>query len=253
MNNTEGNPWFPSVTSFPSNSVTVKRSILAVTGFSAEARIARGPGVVVISGGGNRLVLGKRIEAALARGISAILSFGIAGALDPLLKPGACVVARNVIDEDAVWPVDAAWSDAIALKLGDAVRADLAGVDRVIDAVADKRGLFIRSGAASVDMESHIAARMAHGHGIPFATVRVISDSALTALPRSAARALRDDGSIDLISVMKSVLARPAELPLLWRAGMDARIAFRTLRRSRRRLGDALGFPDLDHLLLDVS
>lgn len=230
----------------------MKHRILVVTGLAAEARIARGPDVIVISGGADRLVLGRRIEAALARGASTILSFGIAGALDPSLKPGTCVIARTVIDEDAVWRVDAAWSDAIALKLGHAVRADIAGVDRLIDGVADKRALFARCGAASVDMESHIAARMAHSHGVPFAALRVICDSALTALPRSAARALRDDGSIDVTHVVKSLLRHPAELPLLVRAGVDARCAFRTLRRSRRRLGDALGFPDLDQLPVDV-
>jgi adenosylhomocysteine nucleosidase len=231
---------------------TMQHRILVVTGLAAEARIARGPNVVAISGGGDRLVLGNRIEAALARGISAVMSFGIAGALDSSLTPGTCVIARNVIDEDAVWPVHAAWSDAIALKIDGSVRGDLLGVDRVVSDVAAKRALFIRSGAASVDMESHIAARMANAHGIPFAAVRVISDSALTALPRSAAEALRDDGTIDLTRVMKSLFARPAELPLVVRAGMDARLAFRTLRRSRRRLGDAFGLPDLDHLLLDV-
>ena len=56
----------------------MQRSILAVTGLAAEARIARGPAVIVISGGGNRLVLGNRIEAAIARGVTAILSVGIA-------------------------------------------------------------------------------------------------------------------------------------------------------------------------------
>jgi adenosylhomocysteine nucleosidase len=240
------------VTSFPFKLEAVKRRILAVTGLAAEARVARGPRVIVISGGGNRLVLGNRIEAALARGVSAIVSFGIAGALDPALKPGTCVVARNVVDNDAVWPVHAAWSDAIALKLNGSVRADLAGVDRVISEVTEKRRLFAHSGAAAVDMESHIAARMAHSHGVPFAAVRVVSDSALTPLPRSAAEALRDDGSVDVTRVVRSLLARPAELPLLWRSAMDARIAFRALRDSRRLLGDSLGLPDLDHLLLDV-
>jgi hopanoid-associated phosphorylase len=230
----------------------MQRPILAVTGRSAEARVARGPAVVVISGGSNRVVLGNRIEAALARGISAILSFGIARALDSSLTPATCLVARNVIDEDAVWPVHAAWSDAIALKLRSAVRADLAGLDRVVSDVAGKRALFIRTGAASVDMESHIAARMAHAHGIPFAAVRVVCDSALAPLPRSAAEALRDDGTVELAGVMKSLLAHPAELPILLRAAMDVRRAFRTLRSSRRCLGDALGFADLDHLLLDV-
>ena len=230
----------------------MQRCVLAVTGLSIEARIARGPGVLAVCGGGDHRSLAAKIEDAIANGAAAIMSFGIAGALEPSLAAGTCVIARSVIDGDTSWPVDTAWSDAIAVKLTQAIRADIAGVDQVLGEVSAKRALFVRSGAATVDMESHIAARAAAEHGLPFAALRVICDPALRALPRAAAYAMRADGSVDVTRVLKSLLKDPAQLPLLARAALDGRIALRELRRGRRRLGDRLGFLDFDQLALDV-
>ncbi len=226
--------------------------VLAVTGLAAEARIARGPEVSTIAGGGQSATLALRIDAAIARGTKAIISFGIAGALDPALRPGTLIVARAVFDDGARWPVHEAWSDALERRLGSVLRADIAGVDDVVTSVDDKSVLFRSSGAVAVDMESHIAARLAAAHGIPFAALRVVSDPARRPLPPAAAIGLRGDGSVDVIRVLGSLLREPGQFPLLARAALDAHAAMRGLRRGRRLLGDSLGFGDLGKLHLDV-
>ncbi len=53
--------------------------VVAVTGLAMEARIASGPGVRAIAGGGNARLLILALERELARGASAVISFGIAG------------------------------------------------------------------------------------------------------------------------------------------------------------------------------
>lgn len=219
--------------------------ILAVTGLAREARIASGPGVIAVAGGGDAGALAILIEEAIANGVAAIISFGIAGALDPALEPGACIVATSIVGENACWPVDPAWSHAIERRLPQAIRADLAGVHHVVADAAAKRALFASRGAAAVDMESHIAAMLAQDHDLPFAAFRVVADPARRALPRAAAIALRKDGSVDILRVVKSLLRSPGELPLLGRAALDAQRAFRALRRGRGRLGDALCFGDV--------
>lgn len=218
-----------------------------------EARIASGPGVLTLAGGGDAPALARGIEAAVANGVTAIMSFGIAGALDPALRPGTCIVAQAIVHNGVRWPVDATWSDAIARRPGiTALRADIAGVDRVITRVEDKHSLFKTLGAVAVDMESHVAARLAAAHRLPFAVFRVVSDPAWRSLPPAAAIALRADGRVDVPGVLGSLLKHPGQLPVLARAALDAQSALRALRRGRRLLGAGLGFGDLDKLALDV-
>ncbi len=225
--------------------------VLAVTGLAVEARIAAGPGVVAISGAGDALEALIRDE--IEEGAVGVISFGIAGALDPQLAPGAAIVARTVASERMRWNADAAWSHAIQRGVDGAIRGDVAGSDEVILDADTKAMLGAARNALAVDMESHVVARVANECGIPFAVLRVVSDPARRSLPRSAALAMRGDGSVDLPRVMQSVLRHPAELVLLARAGLDARRALRALRRGRALLGAGLAFPDFGKLHLDVT
>ena len=53
------------------------RSVVAVTGLDFEARIAKGPHVRTVACGGDRGALAAALERELARGATAILSFGL--------------------------------------------------------------------------------------------------------------------------------------------------------------------------------
>ena len=113
--------------------------------------------------------------------------------------------------------------------------------------VADPWGkelLHAQTGAAAVDMESHIAARIAAAYQIPFVACRAIIDSADKPLPPAALVGLRPDGTADVLAVLRSVLQRPSQVPALVRTALDARIARAALRRGCRMLGAGLGFPD---------
>ena len=96
-----------------------------------------------------------------------------------------------------------------ALRRRRVVRGGLAGVERVIAATACKAALHSETGAAAVDMESHIAAAYAAKAGIPFAALRVISDPASRALPALAKSAIKPNGDIDLRKVLRGVARNP--------------------------------------------
>ena len=68
--------------------------VVAVTCLALEAGIARGPGVSVLCNQGSGLRAALR--AAIDRGASGIISFGIAGGLAPELGAGDWVVASGV-------------------------------------------------------------------------------------------------------------------------------------------------------------
>lgn len=194
-------------------------SFLVVVGFSAEAALLP-PGTAVLNAAANP----EKLAAALAAlRPSAILSFGIAGGLDPALRPGALLVARHVVAEER-WAADPAWSAALAAATGAAL-ADIAGAPAVVATPAEKAALRATTGAAAVDMESAVIART----GIPFAVLRAVADTAQEALPPAAAQGLDEHGNPAPWRVLRALLRRPQDLPGLIRLARRSNQALRAL------------------------
>lgn len=216
--------------------------ILAVTGLQRERRILAAPGVEVVAGGGDQARLEADLER-LAPTVCGVISIGIAGALAPGLCPGHWVVATAVHDRGAALPTDPDWTDRLASRLPGATRGVLLGVGTVAATAAQKDELRRSSDALAVDMESHVAARLARRHRLPFVAARVISDAAHRTLPPAARVGMRADGGVDLSAVLRSLLAAPWQLPALIRTAVEAETAFRALLRGHRLLGPGLGGP----------
>lgn len=226
--------------------------VLVITGLAFEGRIAAGPGVRVICQ--QNTTLAATLEAAVAQGCRGLVSFGTAGGLVHALRPGSWVVAHTISSPGRQpgthspaacrYETDARWSEALLAALGDAHHGGIAGVASPVVAADDKRRLQHAVGACAADMESHIVARVAADHGLPFVCARVVIDPAERTLPPAALAALRDDGSTDIGAVLRSLLEHPGQLPALLAVARDARAARRALSDGRRKIGPAFGFPD---------
>ena len=216
-------------------------AVIAVTSLSLEARIALGPGVSVLCDQASRLV--DSLEAAIERGALGIISFGIAGGLAPHLAAGDWVIGSRVRDGEEFLPVDARWARRLLNVLPGAVHAEIVGVDSPVALSSDKRRLHDQTGAVAVDMESHIAGRIAAAHKIPFAVCRTVIDAAQTDLPPAALVGLGPGGRPDISAVSRSVLRQPGQLPALARTAIDAWVARQALRSGRQLLGAGLGCP----------
>jgi adenosylhomocysteine nucleosidase len=210
-------------------------TILAVCGLQRERRILSNPGVEVAVGAGDldRLAVGKR----------GVISIGIAGALAPGLRPGTWVVAAAVHDGSELLATDPEWTARLIARLPAVERGTLFGLDAIAATAEQKAKLHRLSGAIAVDMESHLAARVAHRHGLPFVAARVISDAAHRSLPPAAQVGMRLDGGVDILAVLGSLLMQPWQLPALVRTGWEAEQAFRALLRGHRLLGPGLAGP----------
>lgn len=218
----------------------MQRQIIAVTSLAREAFIARGTGVSVVCSQSARL--GTALSDAIGPGVSGIISFGISGGLHPKLVAGDWVVASSVRHGDRIFETDSKWTQELTRRLPGAILADVAGSDILVPTPADKARLH-ETGAVAVDMESHIAAEIAVMHGIPFASCRVVIDSARRTLPPATVMALDSKGAVDVVAVMRSVMQTPGQIPDLARAAYDAYIAERELRKGRKRLGPGFGSP----------
>jgi adenosylhomocysteine nucleosidase len=213
------------------------RPVLIVTGLVQEARIAAGPGMAVICSSSDPQQLRSLLATLDPASFRGVISFGVAGGLDPTLKSGDIVVATEVLAGDARWlaelPLNEEQIASVALKRRRIVRGGLAGVEKVIAARAGKAALWSATGAAAVDMESHIAAAYATEVGLPFAALRVISDPASRALPAIAMSAIKPNGDIDLRKVLRGVARNPLSLRALVSTGIDFNRALRSLRGCR--------------------
>jgi hopanoid-associated phosphorylase len=211
-----------------------ERSVIALVGLAFEARIAAGPGVLVICRGRETSDL---LQLAISAGCRSIISFGVAGGLAPDLVPGDCVVASAIIDYPALRPTDPLWSRKLADMISGARHGPIVGVNSVVSDPADKGRLHALTGAVAVDMESHLVGRLAASHGLAFAAVRVIVDPAHRAVPPAALLAMAPGSSTDVSAMVWEILARPSQVSPLMRLAADALAARTSLIRLRRTLG----------------
>ena len=171
-------------------------------------------------------------------GVCALMSFGMAGGLDPRLGAGALVLPSAVISrEGARISTSKAWHD----RLRDAaVAAQLVVTDgellttlHSLDSVAAKSAALRDTGAVAVDMESLAVAEVAAGRNLPFVAVRVIVDTALDELPGAVVAASRE-GQVRIGQLIGALALAPTELMGLVRLARRYRIAVRSLAAVAR-------------------
>jgi adenosylhomocysteine nucleosidase len=212
-----------------------RRPVLIVTGLVQEARIAAGPGMTVICSSSDPQQLRALLTVFDPATIRGVISFGVAGGLDPSLKSGDVVVATEVLAGDTRWLAGLTLNEdliaRVALGRRRVVKGRLAGVEQ----------------AVAADMESHIAADYAAKAGLPFAALRVISDPASRALPALAMAALKPNGDVDLRKLLRGVARNPLTLRALVSTGIDFNRALKSLRGCRGFLlgGEGLVAADL--------
>jgi adenosylhomocysteine nucleosidase len=171
----------------------------------------------------------------VGEGAQALVSFGLAGGLDPVLRPGALVVPGEVIESGIVFAAD----PALAARFGGMSGHRVLAAGAVVTDAAAKQRAAQANGAQAVDLESGAVARVAAEYGLPFAVVRAICDPAERDLPPAALIALDQKGVIGLVRVLGSLLKRPGQLGNLFQLARDAARAQRTLIEAADRFSRA--------------
>jgi nucleoside phosphorylase len=177
-------------------------------------------------------------------GVAALAMFGVAGALDSALQPGALLTPAEVLDEqNQHYASDAAWRARLAARLGAAAdeRALLTVETPLLNPQA-KREALRRWPAIAVDMESAAVARIARARGLPFLAVRAVADAAADSIPEALAAAIDRYGRPRGLALAAALLRHPglvAGLPPLARAMSRANAA---LRRVAQAAGPGLAY-----------
>lgn len=220
-----------------------------ITGLAAEAEFLsefppeRAPRVEIAGASAARAE--KAALSLLDRGCGAILSFGVAGGLDPVLHPGTVVVADAVVGTDRRYATDAAWRKSVMAALvgsGAATEGAIFGSDAPLLTVEAKRACAARTGAVAVDMESLGVAAAAAARGAPFLAIRAIADDASRTIPLWVMDAVLPDGGLAPGVVLRALLPKPWTVWGLIGLARDQGRALGALGRVALRLGPGLGF-----------
>jgi adenosylhomocysteine nucleosidase len=187
-------------------------TLVAVSGIGAEAAAAAA-------------------ERLLDAGATALVSWGMAGGLDPSLAAGTICLPEFIVARDGrTLAADHHWRELLAAAVAERrpVGGRLLTSDSAIGDVAGKAAAFRDCRAVAVDMESLAVAGVAALRRVPFVAVRVIVDTAADALP-PAVVAASGRGPVHLGRLLRGLLRRPRDLQALLRLGRRYRIARRAL------------------------
>ncbi|MEO0412727.1 MAG: hypothetical protein AAF221_12905 [Pseudomonadota bacterium] len=185
-----------------------------VTGLQVEADIARlVPNAQVLCLGPGPIKALQAAEALVEQGATILMSFGIAGGLDPALKAGDLVAA----------PAD------LARRVG-AKAETIATVTDPAMTPRDKALLYKRSGCSAVDMETSAVRDVASAHALAFQIVRAICDTADDTIPEIALKGVSPAGETRPMRVAAGLLTRPQDVAALMTLGKRQKTALEALR-----------------------
>ena len=146
-----------------------------------------------------------------------VFTCGFAGGLNPELAIGQVIFATE------------SPGLRIALLKAGARPAVFLQTPRVVVTAVEKLRLRQTTGADAVEMESGVIRRLCREHGIPSATVRVISDRADEDLPVDFNALMRSDGRLDFPRLVLTLLGSPGRIGAMIRLGRNTAAAARRL------------------------
>jgi adenosylhomocysteine nucleosidase len=170
-------------------------------------------------------------------GASALLSFGLAGGLDPALCAGRVVLPEEIISRSgARVATSTEWRRHLRLALAElepVTAGRLLASAQPLSSVAEKTAAFRETGAVAVDMESLAVGEVAAAHDLPFIAVRVIVDGAADLLPRAVTAAGRG-GQLSMLRLIGGLIIAPQDIVPLIRLARRYRTATRSLSAVAR-------------------
>ena len=190
--------------------------------------------LLIISGMGPQAAT-RAAQALVGAGARSLLSFGLAGALDPGLGAGAVLLPAAVTDgTGVVHRTCAVWRAQLAVRAGAGAEhhgGTLLSVAQPLMTASAKSEAWGRTHACAVDMESFAIGRVATEQQSDFAIARVVIDTAVDSLPGSVTRATDARGELNYPRLLSGLLRSPAELLALLRLARRYRLAMASLRR----------------------
>jgi adenosylhomocysteine nucleosidase len=198
-----------------------------------QAIATRADGSLILANGIGHAAAADGARRLVEAGAGALMSWGLAGGLDPALACGTIVLPKEVLAPDgATFATTNAWREQLhqEIAVSQAVCAGrLLSSAKPITSAADKASAWRRMSAVAVDMESAAVAEIAAQFRLPFLAVRAVVDTAADALPPVLIGAAGEAGTGSIARLLGALARSPAEVPDFIRLVRRYRTASRAL------------------------
>jgi hopanoid-associated phosphorylase len=206
-------------------------------GIEAEAVVARKIANTDVACAGARPQKARWLARDLVRrGAKRLMSFGIAGGLEPGLPVGSMIIGSQVASADGTIVCDGAWAKDLMQKFPEAHCGGVWGSEKIVASAREKRVLYEKSRCLIVDMESQCAAQIAAEAGLPLAVIRVVCDSVDMDVPPVVMAAINEDGSINAGKALWHLARHPAQIPSLFHVMRGTGRAMGILKKAAAQL-----------------
>ena len=208
-----------------------------------------GEGTLVVVSGMGFAAAAVAARALIDAGATALVSWGMAGGLDPALRAGTICIPSVIVSRDGTaLATDPRWRELVNAAINpprtrdDApctvVNVKLLSDSKAIGDIAGKASAFRATGAVAVDLESLGVAQIATAYALPFIAVRAIVDTAGDTLSKAVFAASGagevQTGQVHISRLMLGILKSPRELAALVRLAQQYRAARKALMAVAR-------------------
>ncbi len=195
-------------------------------------------------------------------GVDALVSFGVAAALDPRLTPGDLVLPETILAADKIGAgvgtetgteagaeaeenrlVNLEWRNRIQRQLSPqltVVGGALVTSQVPLTSGQAKLELGKATGACAMDMESGDVAEVAAKAGVPFIAIRAIIDPVEFSPPEALLSVVYPDGSVQLFQFLSLLLNRSVDIKTVFHLALAMQAARTTLVAVVKTLGMGL-------------
>ena len=166
--------------------------------------------------------------------VDALMSFGVAAALDNRLVPGDVVLPEMIHSNGVNLPVTLEWRERIAESLPSyltVVGGTLTDTQEPLFTREEKIKLGEKTGACAADMETAMVAEFAARADLPFIAVRAIVDPLEFSPPPALMDVVYADGSTDVVRLIPRLFNGSVPFKTLFHLGMGMYAARATLNK----------------------
>ncbi len=192
------------------------------------------PGVSICLGGMGYNNALNAAAALIKHGAEALVSWGVAGAINEELHSGDLLIADKVLSDDGEFTCNKQWQEKLLVELSSTqlrvFNSAIYSSNKIIASHKEKARLHALSQADAVDMESAAVGGLATKMKLDFIVIRSIADEAVTTLPPAVVRYTDMLGRPKPVRFALSCLFRPSQITSLLILGRAYKKALLTLQ-----------------------
>lgn len=193
-----------------------------------------------LSGIGYESALSAAKELTVLR-VDALISWGVAGAIDKSLSSGDIILANSIINEDKNYSTTREWLSRVSDHLQSFFsisNGDIVSSKEICASPMDKLHLFQKTNAIAVDMESAAIAETASANNLDLLLIRTISDDTDTAIPEAVLKYTNNLGQPRILNFMLCCISNPNQIRNIFALKNGYKKALASLSKIAQVLND---------------